>query len=230
MLTLPVREVLPATPRARVLRLDLLGRSFPYEPGQAISVAGHGAEARWPYSIAAAPEDAARDGWIELLVGVDASGQTGHRLPLEPGALVDVEGPSGTFTFPAQPAEHRFLFIAGGTGIAPLRAMLRHALLVPHAAIGLVYSARTSDDFAYESELRRLADDKRIELRLTVTRDAAPDWAGSRGRITRADLEPLVHGAETLCFICGPRTLVDEMPAHLEALGVPRHRIKIEEW
>ena len=50
--------------------------------------------------------------------------------------MVDVEGPLGSFTFPADPEERRFVFIAGGTGIAPLRAMLRHALDIPHREIG----------------------------------------------------------------------------------------------
>ena len=85
--------------------MDLGGREFTYAPGQAVFVGPHGANARWPYSIAAAPEDAARDGWLELLVGVDADGETGHRLPLERGARVDVEGPVGTFTFPSNPEE-----------------------------------------------------------------------------------------------------------------------------
>ena len=51
-----------------------------------------------------------------------------------------------------------------------------------------------------------------------------------RGRLGRADLEPLVHAASTLAFICGPPSLVDEIPAHLVELGIPRTRIRIEEW
>src|SRR5205823_7437943 len=168
--------------------------------------------------------------WLELLVGVDASGETGHRLRLDPGAPIDVEGPVGTFTFPRNPGEQRFVFIAGGTGIAPLRAMLRHALAIPHREVGLVYSARTPDDFAYEQELRELARERRIELRQTITRtggDAA--WAGGRGRIGRAELEPLVHDPATLCFVCGPQTLVDGTTKLLQELGVARERIRVEE-
>jgi ferredoxin-NADP reductase len=142
-----------------------------------------------------------------------------------------VEGPVGSFTFPPEPAERRFVFIAGGTGIAPLRAMLRHALVLPHREVGLLYSARTPEDFAYERELRALARDGRIELRQTITRAGADDsWTGGRGRIGRALLEPLVHDAATLCFICGPRTLVDETTKLLQELGVPRARIRVEEW
>jgi len=230
VLTLPIREVLPATPRARIARLDLDGHAFEYAPGQAVSIATHGQDKRRPYSIAAAPEDARRDGWLELLVGVAADGTPGSHLTLEPGTLVDVEGPLGSFTFPPAPVERRFVFIAGGTGIAPLRAMMQRALHLPHRNIGLFYSVRTPDEFAYEMELRGLADAGEIELRQTVTRATDMDWTGPRGRLNREALEELIHDPATLCFVCGPPALVDEMPKILAGLGIPRERIKIEEW
>jgi ferredoxin-NADP reductase len=230
LLTLPIREVLPATPRARVIRLDLDGHPFDYAAGQAVLVGLPGADTRRPYSLAAAPEESRRELRLELLVGVDAEGRPGPHLTLEPGATVDVDGPYGAFTFPPAPEERRFVFIAGGTGIAPLRAMLRHALDLPHIRIGLFYSARTPDEFAYEEEFRALANARRIELRQTVTRAADEDWPGARGRIDRAALAELVHDPETLCFVCGPPALVDEMPKLLEELGVPRGRVKVEEW
>jgi len=230
LLTLPIREVLPATPRARIVRLDLDSHAFDYAPGQAVSIASHGQDNRRPYSMAAAPEDARRDGWLELLVGVNAEGAPGPPLALEPGQLVDVEGPLGSFTFPQTPEERRFVFIAGGTGIAPLRAMMRRALRLPHHNIGLFYSVRTPDEFAYGQELRRLARARAIELRQTVTRAADTEWTGPRGRLKRDALEELVHDPATLCFICGPPALVDEMPNVLAALGIPRERIRIDGW
>ena len=230
MLTLPIREVLPATPRARIARVDLDGRPFDYAPGQAVSIANHGEERRKPYSLAAAPEDARRDGWLELLIGVNADGLPAAHLALEAGQLIDVDGPLGAFVFPQAPVERRFVFIAGGTGIAPLRAMMRRALHLPHRNIGLFYSVRTPDEFAYEEELRALANAGEIELRQTVTRATDTDWSGPRGRLNRDALEELVHDPETLCFICGPPALVDEMPKILADLGIPPQRIKIEEW
>jgi NAD(P)H-flavin reductase len=230
VLTLPIREVIRATPRARIARLDLGDHVFDYAPGQAVAIANHGDDKGRPYSIAAAPEDARRDGWLELLVGVDGEGTAGAHLVLETGQLVDVEGPLGSFTFPPAPEERRFIFIAGGTGIAPLRAMLRRALHLPHRNIGLFYSVRTPDEFAYEPELRALAGSGEIELRQTVTRTSDTDWTGPRGRLNREALAEMVHDPATLCFICGPPALVDEMPRILADLGIPRQRIKIEEW
>jgi ferredoxin-NADP reductase len=229
-LTLSIRDVIPATPRARIVRIDLGSHEFPYAAGQALLVANHDYERRRPYSIAGAPEDARHERCLELLVGVNAEGAAGPHLTLEAGQAVDVDGPLGAFTFPANPAESRFVFIAGGTGIAPLRAMLRHALAVPHRNIGLFYSVRTPDEFAFEGELRALADAGEIELRQTVTRAGEFDWNGARGRLDRAMLSGLVHDPETLCFVCGPPALVDEMPKLLVEMGIPRERIRIEEW
>jgi ferredoxin-NADP reductase len=229
-LTLTIREILPATPRARIVRLELGGRRFGYQPGQAVMVGSHAQPKRKPYSLASAPEDAVRDGALELLVGLEADGSAGDHLALAPGEMVDVDGPIGGFVFPDRPRERRFLFVAGGTGIAPLRAMLRHALRLEHAEIGLLYSARTPTEFAYREELATLARAGAIDLRQTVTRASDHDWFGSRGRITRTELAPLVHDPETLCFVCGPPSLVDDIPRALVALGIARERIRIEEW
>jgi ferredoxin-NADP reductase len=230
LLTLPISSVVPAGPRARIVRLDLEGQSFPYRAGQAVLIASHGAEKRKPYSIAGAPEDAMSDGSLELLIGVNDTGQPGLHLQVTPGALVDLEGPVGHFTFPDAPVERRFLFVAGGTGIAPLRAMYRHSVAQGYGDVSVLYSARSPDDFAYAAELQELAGQGRIDLRMTVTREADQAWTGQRGRIGRDLLRPLLHGPETLCFICGPRALVDDMPKLLADLGVSRDRIRIEEW
>jgi ferredoxin-NADP reductase len=230
LVTLPIREILPATPRARIVRLDLGGRAFEYSAGQAVLVARQRYWPRKPYSVASAPEDARRDDGLELLIGVDDEGEAGAHLSLATGAPVDVEGPVGTFTFPSNPAERRFVFIAGGTGIAPLRAMLRHALTIAHRDIGLFYSARGPDEFAYEPEFRALAESGQIQLRQTVTRASDAVWSGSRGRLNRDALGELVHDPATLCFVSGPPGLVEEIPPVLTELGIPRTRIRLEEW
>jgi ferredoxin-NADP reductase len=230
LVTLPIRDVRPATPRARIVRLDLGGGRFAYRAGHAVLIARQNHEPRKPYSIAAAPEDAEREGVLELLVGIERNGQPGDHLRLEPGARVDVEGPVGTFTFPDDPAEQRFVFIAGGTGIAPLRAMVRHALTIAHDDIGLLYSARAPDEFAYEAEFRALAASQQIHLRQTVTRSSEASWGGARGRLNRDALGELVQDSATLCFICGPPALVADIPELLAELGVPRTRIRADQW
>ncbi len=230
-LTRPIREVVVATPRTHIVRIALQGEPFPYLPGQAVVVGAQGGERRRPYSLADSPEYSLEHDCLELLVTSDGTRGTEPPFRLDVGEMVEVEGPLGRFTLPEAAPERRFLFIAGGTGIAPLRAMFRRALTLPHYEIGVLYSARTARDFAYEAELRDLAARGQMELELRVTRDESlGEWSGTRGRFSSVDLARLVHGGETLCFVCGPPALVEEIPKALEELGVPRSRIRTEEW
>ena len=238
LMTLPVFDLIEATPRSRLVRLELRRQKFSYRAGQAVFLGMHGQELRRPYSIASAPEEAEQRGWLELLIQLGEGGAPApHLQGLKRGALLDVAGPYGTFVLPDNPSERHFLFIAGGSGIAPLRAMLWHLLLAPPASssdgnrlhIGVLYSARTPDEFAYADELERLVAERRIRLRRTVTRGSRVGWSGHLGRIGADHLSALLIDPETLCFICGPRSLVEEMPALLHNLGIAPDRIKLEE-
>ncbi len=195
--------------------------------------AAHGHDERRPYSIACSPERASETGRLEMLVSLEQSGEPGaHLTHAEAGGFIDVEGPLGQFTFPEEPGHERVLFVAGGTGIAPLRAMLDHALRRLTAPLmSMLYSARRSDEFAFIDELRDHARSGRIELHQTVTRDESAAWEGGRGRIGRAHFQSALHEPnDTLCFVCGPPLLVTESVATLSALGVPGSSIRTEQW
>jgi len=193
-------------------------------------VGTHGAAVRRPFSIACSPERAVETHVLELLIAMEGgSGDLGWAAP---GALVDVEGPIGTFTFPSSLQQSRLLFVAGGTGIAPVRAMLDHVMRrYPAERISLLYSTRRSDEFAFVDELRAHERAGRLELHQTVTRDADTSWGGRRGRIGRSHFEAVLHDPKTtLCFVCGPPSLVSESAATLKELGVPDELIRTEGW
>jgi ferredoxin-NADP reductase len=233
VLTLRIRAVIEMTPRTRVLRLDLDGSPLVFQAGQGALIGLHGQPQRRPYSIASAPEEAARHGRLEFLLKVDAAGYAGPHLPvLDVGARVDLEGPFGSFTLPEPNDAPGYLFVAGGTGISPLRAMMRHLVASGEKRpISLVYSARTPDEFAYRKELEHLARRHTLALTLTVTGGVESDeWSGARGRIGIAQLQEALPGPDPICFVCGPPALVDEIPALLRQLGVQSTRIRTEEW
>jgi ferredoxin-NADP reductase len=145
--------------------------------------------------------------------------------------LLAVEGPLGSFKFPDRPRERKYLFVAGGTGISPIRSMIREAILLGRPGrIRLLYSARTPGDFAYARELRGMARRGEIELALTTTREIPARWRGARGRITAAILAALVDDPSTLAFVCGPAAMVADVPPMLRHLGIDDHRIRVEEW
>ena len=232
MPTFRVHEAIPATPRAHILRLDLQGQAFPYLAGQAAYLQPVGADKRRPYSIASAPEETAQHGLIEFLVQTASDRSSGLTAELiQPGRMVAVDGPIGSFTFPPHPSERRFLFIAGGTGIAPLRSMLWHTLLAERDGhVSLIYSVRSPDEFAYMREFQQLEDDGRIDFRHTVTRTAVEGWLGRQGRIDAACLDGLIEPGVTLCFVCGPPALIGEIRPQLMELGVREDQIRIENW
>jgi NAD(P)H-flavin reductase len=229
-LTLRLERVDAASPRLRLLSIDTSGHPFNYLPGQAVMMGPHGAAVRRPYSIACSPERAAETHALELLIAME--GGSGDLTWAASGELVDVEGPIGTFTFPASLDQSRLLFVAGGTGIAPVRAMLDHALRRhPSEKISLLYSTRRRDEFAFMEEFRAHERAGRLELHPTVTRDEEASWEGKRGRIGRSHFEAVLHDpASTLCFVCGPPSLVSESAATLKELGVPDALIRTEAW
>jgi ferredoxin-NADP reductase len=231
-LVLRASSVRFATPSTRILRLDLDGAVFKYLPGQAANLGLATSAERVPYSIASAPEEALRNGYLEFLIKIEPSGRWGHKFDgLGRGMRIGVQGPWGSFTFPNRPPEQHFLFIAGGTGIAPIRAMLHHMILTRQPGHPrLLFSARTPDEFAYLPELRRMARHGSLELALTATREVGPRWRGERGRIAASRLAQLVNHPETRCFVCGPSSLVNDVPVMLHALGIPRKLIMLEEW
>jgi ferredoxin-NADP reductase len=219
-----------ATASTRVLRLE---GSFRYQAGQAARLGPGDSDITLPYSIASAPEDTATHAFVEFLVKVDAEERWGEEFePLRRGQRIRVIGPRGRFTFPDRPAERSFLFIAGGTGIAPVRAMLRHARAVRQpGSYRVLYSARTPGDFAYLAELRGMARRSEIQLTLTATRAGSDArWKEGRGRIAPAQIAPLIDTPATLCFVCGPASMVDEVPRMLRELGIDRSRIRLEEF
>lgn len=230
LLTAPLARVDEASPRCRLLAIDISSHTFDYLAGQAVMMGPHGAALRRPFSIACSPERAAETRMLEFLIAME-----GGSVDLQwarPGMLVDIEGPLGTFTVPASLDQSRVLFVAGGTGIAPVRAMLDHVLRChPAEKISLLYSTRRSDEFAFVDELRAHERTGRLELHQTVTRDDTTSWDGRRGRIGRSHFEAVLHEpVKTICFVCGPSSLVTESAAMLRELGVPAEQIRSEGW
>jgi ferredoxin-NADP reductase len=145
------------------------------------------------------------------------------------GTRIDFEGPSGAFTLGSAPAP-AYLFVAGGTGISPLRAMLRHLIATgTPAALSVLYSARVPDEFAFRTELERLARRHLIDLHLTVTGDAGA-WDGTRGRIALETLERALPSRDAVCYLCGPPAMVEDVPPLLRQLGVQSRHVRTEEW
>lgn len=229
-LTLPLVEIAALTPRTRLLTLALGPQRFSFTAGQAVMLTPPNDTDAKPYSIASSPERASTTRHLELLIAIDAAGSPDLEWA-ERGALVQIEGPLGSFVLPDTIDEPCLLFVAGGTGIAPLRSMLDQVLWRDdQRRVALLYSARRADEFAFIDEFRHYAAAGRLRLHETVTRDDS-SWQGHRGRVGRADFEAVLEApAGTLCYVCGPPAMVNQSVATLQALGVPAGAIRTEQW
>jgi NAD(P)H-flavin reductase len=226
-----VREVRIATPRTRLLTIDFGDHPFTFMAGQAVLVGLQNSTNRRPYSIASSPQQALRARAFELLVQVEDSAAPEPHLELATaGSQLVVDGPFGSFNLPAHISEQHVLFIAGGTGIAPLRSMLWD--VIERRAVDdltLIYSARTASELAYHEELSALARDGLLHLQLTTTRDAT-SWSGRRGRVDETLVRSMLRTAETRCLVCGPPPLVADATALLRQAGVSAERILTESY
>jgi len=180
--------------------------------------------------MASAPFETAREGWLEFLVKVDGSSRFGAKVEaLAAGTHVDVTGPIGNFTLNGVANDAPLVFVAGGTGIAPLRSMIQQAIHDGHEApISLVYSARSPNEFAYLKDLQGLASAGRLNLTLTLT-GRADDWLHARGRTGTEHLAGVLK-PRAVAFVCGPPAMVEEIPVALDALGVVPEQIRTESW
>ena len=204
--------------------MALDGHAFTFKAGQ-WAMLGEPQAAGKPYSIASAPREAASTGALAFLIRDEGSGTGLARL--RRGAAVHVDGPHGRFLLPDPFTGDLALFVAGGTGIAPLRAMLAELLARPHRPeCGVLYSARSANEFAFARELRTLARQRRIRLALAVTRDLQNGWKGLSGRIGRAHLAEFIEGRDSQAFVCGPEGFVRDVRDALADLGVQRIRIE----
>ncbi len=230
-ITVSVRHVSNATPRTRVINLDLSRQPFPFTAGQAVMVGLHGSPLRKSYSIASAPWEFEKTGVLQVLAQVDDSGALDPHLELAaPGTLIDLDGPFGSFGLTPGYRDRPLLLVAGGTGIAPLRAMLMERLAQPNVPpIAVVYSARSPEEFAYRTELDAMAKTGRITLRMTVSRSEGV-WDGRRGRIDETLLRDALPSNDACCLVCGPPALVSSVASLLVTLGLNEDQILTEKY
>jgi propane monooxygenase reductase subunit len=231
MITVPVRQITRATPRIRILNLDLRTTPFSFAAGQAVMLGLTGSPLRKPYSIASAPREVSKSGIMQVLVQVEDSGGLDPHLELaSPGTLLDLDGPFGSFGLPER-MTGPLLFVAGGTGIAPLRSMLIEHLSRPTKdPAALIYSARSVDEFAFRPEFAALESAGRMASYFTVTREAGSDWRGRRGRISESLLKEALPATDSLCLVCGPPELVNDTRSLLQTLGVSADHILVEKY
>lgn len=158
----------------------------------------------------------------------DVGNVTHALVSAEVGAVVGVRGPYGTGWRPGDGVGGDLLMVAGGIGLAPLRPALLEVASRrdEYDRVVLLYGARSPADILFEDDLRRWADECRIEVAVTVDY-APPEWDGRVGPVTtlvgRAGFDP----PRTLALVCGPEIMMTLTANALLGRGVAPHRMRL---
>ncbi len=236
-LTWAVAEVvdrIDETPRVSSLTLDVPGWTG-HLPGQHIDVrltAEDGYQAGRQYSIAT-PADSSR---VTITVERLDDGEVSPYLTdvLEVGDSVELRGPIGGY-FVWEPSRGGPLqLVAGGSGVAPLMAMLRARLQArSDVPVRMLLSWRSGEDVIYADELNAIARDATgVEITHTFTRLAPDGWTGRTGRLDRDALAELAWAPSErpLVYVCGPTGLVEAVASALVELGHDPARVLTERF
>jgi ferredoxin-NADP reductase len=228
-----VEELGTETPRTRSIRLAV--------PGWAGHLAGQhvdlrltgedGYQAQRSYSIASGPED---DDVVLTVERLD-DGEVSPFLvdELRTGDELELRGPVGGYFVWEASRGGPLLLVAGGSGVVPFRAMLRHHRASSSAVpVRLLYSARSLEDVLYRDELTGMTGNGEIDIRFTLTREQPAGWRGYRRRI---DEELLAEVAwpptdRPLVYVCGPTDFVETAASALVELGHEPGRIRLERF
>lgn len=215
--------------------LDLRGQPFPYKAGQTVDLTYAGmprqdaAGNKRTFSIASAP------GHDSIVVATRDRGSGFKRSLIEApiGVELEVDGPYGSFTLPNKAANA--VFLAGGIGVTPFRAMAEDAIerSLDHT-LSLIHSNRTPEEAPFLLELLNWATkNDRFEYRPTMTRPerSKKGWNGERRRVDAAALRDwLPKGGASVHYVAGPEGFVHGAVEALRGAGVDEDKIRAEEF
>jgi ferredoxin-NADP reductase len=236
------------TPSVRELVFERVdGQPMDFVPGQWVSAilgveaplaeAKPGLESpmKRSYSIASSPDGSPR---FEIAVTHVQNGPGSTRLhTLEPGAVLRFTGPQGFFTRPAQAGAPPSLMIATGTGVTPMRSMLRAAAAQgSRAPFWLVLGVRHEDDLLYVDEFRAAAREHSFFRFEPTLSQPGPGWEGRRGYVQThvhelwTELAARGDGAPH-AYVCGLERMVGSVRDLLrKEMGLPRQQVHSERY
>jgi ferredoxin-NADP reductase len=229
-----VSELIQETPRVASLVLEAPSWRG-HLAGQHVDVrltADDGYQAQRSYSIASAPEDPRLAITVERLEDGEVSPYLVGEVRV--GDKVELRGPIGGY-FVWRAGERRpLLLVAGGSGVVPLMAMLRHRSAADaKAPARLLYSSRTFEDIIFKEELNRLASAADgLTVAHALTRGQPSGWKGYARRIDRDMVRDVAWAKDQMpiAYICGPTSFVEAAANLLVECGYDANWIKTERF
>jgi ferredoxin-NADP reductase len=228
-----VVETIAETPRVKTIVLDVPG--WPgHRAGQHVDIrltAEDGYQAQRSYSIASAPGE----GRLALTVERLDEGEVSPYLvdELRPADQLELRGPIGGYFVWEPGLGGPLLLVAGGSGVVPLRSMLRHRAAAGSAVpVRLLYSSRSLEEVIYREELERHAGAEGVDVVHTLTRTQPPNWSGYSRRIDSELLSDVAWppADDPLAYVCGPTSLVEAVATGLVELGYEPAQVRTERF
>jgi ferredoxin-NADP reductase len=228
--TATVGPVTDETPKVRTLRLDV--PDWPgHRAGQHVDIrltADDGYQAERAYSIASAPGEP-----LAITVERLDDGEVSPYLTEEArtGDQLEVRGPIGGYFVWEPGSGGPLLLAAGGSGVVPLRAIIRERSRAGSSVpVRLLYSSRSWEDVIYSTEFGLPPGG--VEVIYTLTRSQPRMWQGYARRVDDAMLADVAWppSERPLAYVCGPTSFVESVAAGLVTLGYPAGRVKTERF
>ena len=195
-----------------------------FESGQYVRLAAPGVGEARAYSIASTPADLP---FLELMIRLVPDGKTSRWLQeiAKVGDRVKLQAPLGSFGLDERARRH--VFVAGGTGLAPVLSMIRSLRDSDQSAL-LCFGCTRRQELFYEPELAALvAAMPHLEVRLAV-------MEGADGELRTGTAVSLLQkedfDADTVCYLCGPPPMVDAARKALTGHGVDAKAIRAERF
>jgi ferredoxin-NADP reductase len=231
--TATVSAVTDETPTVRTLSFEVPEWAG-HRAGQHLDIrltADDGYRAERSYSIASAPGEP-----VAITVERLDDGEVSPYLTedVQPGDEIELRGPIGGYFVwePAGPdSAAPLLLLAGGSGVVPLRAMLRlRAQAGSSVPVRLLYSVRSLPEVIYRSELS--AEPDGVQVIYALTRQQPPGWTGYARRVDQQMMTEVAwpEAQAPVAYVCGPTNFVEAVAADLVALGYPPQRVKTERF
>jgi ferredoxin-NADP reductase len=225
-----VDEIVTETARVKTIVFDV--PDWPgHRAGQHVDVrltAEDGYQAAREYSVASAPGEP-----VAITVERLDDGEVSPYLTdeLRVGDAIELRGPVGGYFVWGPEDGGPLLLVAGGSGVVPLRAMVRHrGRSGSDVPVRLLYSSRSLDDVIYSAELDEPSGG--VEVVHTLTRERPAGWTGYSRRVDAEMLGEVAWPVEQdpLVYVCGPTSFVETVAGGLVELGYPPPRVKTERF
>lgn len=204
---------------------------FTFKPGQFMmfgAPVGEKIETK-AFTISSSPT---RKGYIEITKKMSESPHSKSVANLKEGDTALIKGPYGVFTFREE--EMNTVVLAGGIGVTPFRCYIQYVVDkgLPNN-ITMFYSNKTTEDIAFQEELDNITKSHpNIKVVNTITRPEQnkKPWSGLTGRVDINMIKNHCDINTALFYTCGPLPMINAVIEMLQAAGIPRNRIRMEEW